>query len=49
MLDPLICKLCGDLKPDQKQVKKDVVFKSLQTNLTNCYTVTLVDESQIVS
>lgn len=28
-LDPLICRMCGNLKPEQRQVRKDVIFKSL--------------------
>lgn len=33
---------------EQRDVKKEFLFKNLQTNLLNCYTVTLVDEKQIV-
>ena len=47
-LDPLIHKLVGDCKPDQNQVKKEYVYKNLNSNLVNCYTVTILDEQQII-
>ena len=47
-LDPCIYKLVGETKPDQKETKKEFVFKHLNQNILNCYTVTLIDESQLV-
>lgn len=43
-LDPFINKLVGDCKPDQNQVKKEYIYKNLNSNLINCYTVTILDE-----
>ena len=48
-IDPLIAKLVGDLKPDQTQVRKDMLFKSLQTQLHPCYLIMLIDKDQLVS
>ena len=47
-LDPFIGKLVGDIKPGQTEVKKEYVFKNIITNLQNCYTVTLIDQQQLV-
>jgi hypothetical protein len=48
-LDPHIGKLVGDTKPGQTEAKKEFIYKNIVTNLHRCYTVTLIDESQIVS
>lgn len=48
-IDPTIARLVGDIKPDQKEVKKEYIFKNLASCLNTCYTVTLVDVSQIVT
>lgn len=40
--------MVGGVQNEQKDVKKEFLYKNLQTNLLNCYTVTLVDEKQIV-
>lgn len=48
-LDPLIGKLVGGTSHDQKEVKKDFIFKNLNGQLINCHLVTLVDETQLVA
>jgi hypothetical protein len=47
-LDPFVGKLVGDIKPGQTDVRKEYIFKNLVSNLHNCYTVTLIDEAQLV-
>lgn len=47
-LDPIIVKLIGDIKQDQKDAKKEFIFKNINVNLLPCYTITLIDEDQIV-
>ncbi len=43
-LDPRIGLLVGDLKPNQIEVKKEYIFKNLNSSLLNCYVVNLIDE-----
>jgi len=47
-LDPIIVNMVGGLQPEQREVKKEFLFKNLQTNLLNYHTITLIDEKQIV-
>ena len=49
LIDPQIARLVGEVKPDQRDVKKEYIFKNISSSLDVCYTVTLVDVSQIVS
>lgn len=48
-LDPHIGKLVGGQNHDQKEVRKDYIFKNLNGNLVNCYLVTLIDQTQLVA
>lgn len=48
-LDPLIGRLVGGQNADQKETRKDYIFKNLNGNLQDCHLITLIDESQLVS
>ena len=48
-LDPHIGKLVGTNNDNQKEVRKDFIFKNINSNLINCYLVNLIDETQLVS
>jgi hypothetical protein len=44
-IDPNMAKLVGDLKPDQREVKKAYIFKNIAAGLITCHTITLIDTS----
>lgn len=47
-VDPLLIRLVGDCKPDQREVKKEFVYKNITTNLLPCYVVTMLDQDLVI-
>lgn len=47
-IDPLIARLVGDCKPDQKEVKKEFIYKNISSNLLPCYVVSTLDQDLII-